>query len=408
MGVRRQRQIGIEADDGHREHGARAYVPRPRHRSRRGGTRRNGRQRRDTNEPRRRSSRSCRGARRTVVSGATRTNRAGWARTGRRTLRRMVRGDGNAAGRPPSVDALARSIASSGLPHALCVELARAAIAAGEHDAERLGRRAGELRRSLLGPVINATGVLLHTNLGRAPLAVDHPGAALNLELDLRSGERGSRQAAVGGLLARLTGAEAAMVVNNNAAAVLLVLGALAAGREVLVSRGESVEIGGGFRIPEVMAQSGARLVDVGTTNRTRTSRLHRRPGPARGRCRADPQGPPQQLPGRGLRPSRAGRRAGDARPPRGRRPRQRPARRDLPVAVRRAAGVAGRRAGCPSDAGQRRGARHVQRRQAVRWTRRPGSSPVEPTSSPPASATHWPAPCARVGTSSPRCRPCR
>src|SRR4051794_23715562 len=177
---------------------------------------------------------------------------------------------GDARTRPPSVDALARSVAGSGLPHALCVEVAREAIAAGDIDGA--AARAVELRRSLLGPVINATGVLLHTNLGRAPLALDHPGAALNLEIDLRTGERGSRQAAVGDLLARLTGAEAAMVVNNNAAAVLLVLGALASGREVLVSRGESVEIGGGFRIPEVMAQSGARLVDVGTTNRTRTS----------------------------------------------------------------------------------------------------------------------------------------
>ena len=120
--------------------------------------------------------------------------------------------------------------------------------------------------------MINATGVLLHTNLGRAPLSIEHPAAAQNLELDLSTGERGSRHAAVGGLFARLTGAEAAMIVNNNAAAVLLVLAALATGRDVLVSRGESVEIGGGFRVPEVMAQSGARLVDVGTTNRTRAS----------------------------------------------------------------------------------------------------------------------------------------
>ncbi|MEQ1703767.1 MAG: L-seryl-tRNA(Sec) selenium transferase, partial [Ilumatobacteraceae bacterium] len=126
--------------------------------------------------------------------------------------------------------------------------------------------------RTLLSPVINATGVLLHTNLGRAPLAFDHPPQALNVEFDLTTGERGSRQAAVGGLFATLCGAEAAIVVNNNAAAVLLVLAALAAERQVLVSRGESVEIGGGFRVPDVMEQSGAHLVDVGTTNRTRLS----------------------------------------------------------------------------------------------------------------------------------------
>ncbi len=174
--------------------------------------------------------------------------------------------------RPPSVDALARAMAGAGLPHALCVDLAREAIAAGEHDTATAVGRAHELRRSLLGPVINATGVLLHTNLGRAPLAVRHPGRAINLELDVRTGERGSRQRAVGALFARLCGAEAAIVVNNNAAAVLLVLATLAAGRQVLVSRGESVEIGGGFRVPEVMEQSGAILVDVGTTNRTRVA----------------------------------------------------------------------------------------------------------------------------------------
>jgi L-seryl-tRNA(Ser) seleniumtransferase len=170
--------------------------------------------------------------------------------------------------RPPSVDALARSLAASGLPHALLVDVARRAIADGAvADAPR---RAEELRRTLLTPVINATGVLLHTNLGRAPLAHHQDARAQSVELDLATGERGSRQRAVGQLLARLCGAEDAIVVNNNAAAVLLVLAALAAGRDVPVSRGESVEIGGGFRVPEVMEQSGARLVDVGTTNRTR------------------------------------------------------------------------------------------------------------------------------------------
>ncbi len=173
-----------------------------------------------------------------------------------------------APSRPPSVDKLARSLTSSGLPHPICVDIARAAIDAGDPDSA--SRRADDFRRTLLTPVINATGVLLHTNLGRAPLAHHQDAAAQTVEFDLSTGRRGSRQAAVGQLFARLCGAEAAMVVNNNAAAVLLVVAALAEGRDVPVSRGESVEIGGSFRVPEVMEQSGARLVDVGTTNRTR------------------------------------------------------------------------------------------------------------------------------------------
>jgi L-seryl-tRNA(Ser) seleniumtransferase len=172
--------------------------------------------------------------------------------------------------RPPSVDSLARSIAHVDLPQPLLVDVARAAIA--DNEVERVEERAIELRRTLLQPVINATGVLLHTNLGRAPLQHTAVPAATNLEFDLTTGRRGSRQASVGRLVARLSGAEAAMVVNNNAAAVLLVLAAIAGHRQVLVSRGESVEIGGAFRIPEVLRQSGARLVDVGTTNRTRLS----------------------------------------------------------------------------------------------------------------------------------------
>jgi L-seryl-tRNA(Ser) seleniumtransferase len=176
--------------------------------------------------------------------------------------------------RPPSVDALARSLASTGLPHPLLVDVAREAIAAG--DPASAAGRAHALRRVLLRPVVNATGVLLHTNLGRAPVAHAQPAAATNLELDLATGERGSRQAGIGRLLARLCGAEAALVVNNNAAGVLLVVAAIAHGREVLVSRGESVEIGGGFRVPDVLEQSGATLVDVGTTNRTRRADYER------------------------------------------------------------------------------------------------------------------------------------
>lgn len=137
-------------------------------------------------------------------------------------------------------------------------------------------RSASELTRPAPRPVINATGVIIHTNLGRAPLSKAATEAAAqaaqgysNLELDLENGRRGSRQAHLQSLLQELTGAEAGLVVNNNAAAVLLGLSALAAGKTVIASRGEAVEIGGGFRVPEVLAQSGAQLVDVGTTNRT-------------------------------------------------------------------------------------------------------------------------------------------
>lgn len=126
------------------------------------------------------------------------------------------------------------------------------------------------MERELLTPVVNATGVLLHTNLGRAPIDHSAKPTAQNLELDLANGKRGSRQAGVGGLLATACGAEAAIVVNNCSAGLMLVLSALATGRSVAVSRGELVEIGGGFRVPDVMAQSGAHLVEVGTTNRTR------------------------------------------------------------------------------------------------------------------------------------------
>lgn len=130
-----------------------------------------------------------------------------------------------------------------------------------------------------LEPVINATGVIIHTNLGRAPLAdaaVEQVARVArgycSLEYDVQRGERGRRDAHAEGLLCRLTGAEAAVVVNNNAAATMIVLAALARGREVIVSRGELVEIGGGFRVPDVMRESGAVLREVGTTNKTRAS----------------------------------------------------------------------------------------------------------------------------------------
>ena len=170
--------------------------------------------------------------------------------------------------RPPSVDRLARSLAGSGLPHPLLVDAARAAIAAGDPDSAPA--RARSIRRRMLAPVINATGVLLHTNLGRAPVGWSQRPHYSNLELDLDTGERGDRQTGAPELLARACGAESAMAVNNCAAAVMLVLAALAEGRDAVVSRGELVEIGGGFRVPDVMAWSGARLVEVGTTNRTR------------------------------------------------------------------------------------------------------------------------------------------
>ncbi len=173
--------------------------------------------------------------------------------------------------------------------HDLVLEAARATLDAAR-DSIRAGveqpdlstlaaQAAAHLARTTrpsLRPVINATGVIIHTNLGRAPLSAAALAAMAeagrgytNLEYDLEAGERGSRYVHAEALLRRLTGAEAALVVNNNAAAVLLVLSALARDREVVISRSQLVEIGGGFRIPDVMRQSGARLIEVGTTNRT-------------------------------------------------------------------------------------------------------------------------------------------
>jgi L-seryl-tRNA(Ser) seleniumtransferase len=182
----------------------------------------------------------------------------------------------------PSVDELTRGVDDPLAVEAArtVLERAREEIRAGAEPGDLAARLHGELR-SLRAPslrrVLNATGVLVHTNLGRAPLAAEALAQVVetgrgysNLELDLSSGSRGSRQDHVASLLRRLTGAEAALVVNNNAAAMLLALAALAEGREVIVSRGELIEIGDGFRIPDVLARSGARLVEVGTTNRTR------------------------------------------------------------------------------------------------------------------------------------------
>ena len=160
-------------------------------------------------------------------------------------------------------------------------------------DPESLARRAlalldgREAEPGRLRPVLNATGIVVHTGLGRAPWAEEAVAAAsavargyCNLEFDLEEGTRGGRGAGVVSLVRELTGAEAAAVVNNNAAAVVLALRVLAAGREVVVSRGELVEIGGGFRLPEVFEVSGARLREVGTTNKTRLDDFRRAVGP--------------------------------------------------------------------------------------------------------------------------------
>ncbi len=179
-----------------------------------------------------------------------------------------------------------------GLGVAVVTELARQAVAQARDGVRRGGvapsldevvatveatarvRQHQRIRR-----VINATGVALHTNLGRAPLSAEAvetlattAGGYVALEVDRDTGKRGGRGAATERALAQLTGAEAALVVNNNAAAVLLALAAIATGRGVLVSRGELVEIGGGFRIPEVLARSGARMIEIGTTNKTRVA----------------------------------------------------------------------------------------------------------------------------------------
>ena len=192
----------------------------------------------------------------------------------------------------PPVDALAAEVDA---PRAIALAAARSVLAArrtellegrsGDPDlAARARAAAAAAERPSLRRVLNATGVIVHTNLGRAPLAAAAREAVAraaegyaNLEWDLERGERGSRHDHVDGLLRRLTGAEAAMAVNNCAGATLLAAAALAgSGREIVVSRGQLVEIGGGFRVPEVIGQAGARLVEVGTTNRTRRADYER------------------------------------------------------------------------------------------------------------------------------------
>ena len=187
----------------------------------------------------------------------------------------------------PGVNELVRLHSHNAVVAMVRDELAsvRAAVGQGAdppdmHDLVRaVSRRVSARWSAWPQSVINATGVILHTNLGRAPLSKASITATVvaasgysNLEFDLDTGTRGSRQAHVADLVCQATGAEAAFVVNNNASAVMLGLAAVAAGREVIVSRGEAVEIGGGFRIPDVLRQSGASLVEVGTTNRTYAS----------------------------------------------------------------------------------------------------------------------------------------
>ncbi len=160
------------------------------------------------------------------------------------------------------------------------------AVEAGQ-VAARVAARLGREHQPKLRPVINATGIVLHTNLGRAPMAAEAAQAAgaaaqgyLNLELDLETGKRSSRQVAIREWVCRLTGAESATAVNNNAAATVIALRALCQGREVIISRGQLIEIGGSFRIPEIMGVSGAILREVGTTNITRVADFERAIGP--------------------------------------------------------------------------------------------------------------------------------
>ena len=280
--------------------------------------------------------------------------------------------------RLPSVEVVRRTL--DDLPHTLAVRCARDAVDAARDamasgvdidpesvlvDARRRADRAG---RASLRPLINATGVLLHTNLGRAPLGedavqavADVAGTFSSIEYDVVRGERGSRHDHVGHLLAALTGAEDGLVVNNNAAAVLLVLSAMARDRSVVVSRGELVEIGGGFRIPEIIAQSGRRLIEVGTTNKTRLVDYERALDERGSRT----QGAHLQLPGGRVHRGHAGASTGDARCAGDRRSRVGPPRRTGAMAPG-APGVARRRTRGAPDARRRRRRRDVLGRQAA------------------------------------------
>lgn len=201
----------------------------------------------------------------------------------------MSAGPNEHLARLPQVDAVLRALGDGVHGHRLAAQAARGAIDAARSeilaggDAPRFDAVVADAEARLaahgagrLRGVVNATGVVLHTNLGRAPLsaaareAVSHAGGYTSLEYDLERGGRGSRTAYLGELTAQLCSTPAATVVNNGAAALLLALSALGAGREVIVSRGELVEIGGSYRLPDVMSAAGARLVEVGTTNRTR------------------------------------------------------------------------------------------------------------------------------------------
>jgi L-seryl-tRNA(Ser) seleniumtransferase len=201
----------------------------------------------------------------------------------------------------PSVDRILREPAAQELAARAGRDVAVAAVRRGLDERRRAGAVDGDREATAaaiavealareaphLRPVLNATGVIVHTNLGRAPIAAEALAAAVrvaggytNLELELETGGRGSRQDAVAPLICELAGAEAALAVGNNAAALVLVLSALAAGREVVVSRGQLVEIGDGFRIPDILRASGAHLVEVGTTNRTTATDYERAIGP--------------------------------------------------------------------------------------------------------------------------------
>src|SRR2546421_3735445 len=196
----------------------------------------------------------------------------------------------------PSIDELLQSSGGAGLiaqySRSMTLRAIRAALACARMDilngstcpsSEQLLAAAEQTLQQVMQPhlrsVIHATGVIINTNLGRSPLSQEAlqavqqvAGGYSNLEYDVEAGKRGSRHTHVAALLRELTGAEAALVTNNNAAAVLLALSTVAMGREVIISRGQLVEIGGGFRVPDVMRQSGCHLVEVGTTNRTRIS----------------------------------------------------------------------------------------------------------------------------------------